>query len=158
MNDLPEIYHWRRFTDRITTSGQPSEKQLQDIANLGVTHIVNLGMHDHERALPDEAASVEMLGLKYIHIPVDFSEPTELDFETFCMAMSEYQDEKLHIHCIANLRVTAFLYRYQQDILGVSDADARTLMDSVWRPGGVWAKFIGDEASIYLEHRPPKRP
>ena len=158
MIDLPEIYHWRRFTPSITTSGQPSEDQLKDIAGLGVTHIINLGMHDHERALEDEAASAGLLGMNYIHIPVEFSDPTETDFEAFCAAMAELQGEKLHVHCIANLRVTAFLYRYQRDVLGVSETEARALMDTVWQPGGVWAKFIGDEASIPLEHRPPERP
>jgi hypothetical protein len=64
------IYNWRGLTDRITTSGQPTEPQLADIQALGVTHIGNLGLHSHEKALPDEAASVGWLGMTYIHIPV----------------------------------------------------------------------------------------
>lgn len=39
---------------------------------------------------------------------------------------------------------------------GIEDEQARALMDSVWRPGGVWAAFIGDEASVSLDHGPPK--
>ena len=61
----------------------------------------------------------------------------------------------VHVHCIANLRVTAFLYKYWRDVQGVSELDARKATDTVWRPGGVWAKFIGDEASARLDHRPP---
>jgi hypothetical protein len=33
--DPQSIYHWHRLNDRITTSGQPSETQLVDIAALG---------------------------------------------------------------------------------------------------------------------------
>jgi protein tyrosine phosphatase (PTP) superfamily phosphohydrolase (DUF442 family) len=65
------------------TSGQPTEKQLADIHALGVRHIVNLGLHTHEKALPDEAASVSRLGMTYIHIPVDFQNPTDDDFGQF---------------------------------------------------------------------------
>ena len=70
------IYHWRRLDDQITTSGQPTERQLKDLHALGIRHIVNLGLHSHEKALPDEAATVSRLGMTYIHIPVDFQNPT----------------------------------------------------------------------------------
>ena len=66
MADPEAIYNWRRLDNRITTSGQPTEKQLADIHALGVRHIVNLGLHTHEKALPDEAASVSRLGMTYI--------------------------------------------------------------------------------------------
>jgi protein tyrosine phosphatase (PTP) superfamily phosphohydrolase (DUF442 family) len=66
MADPEAIYDWQRLDSRITTSGQPTEKQLADIHALGVRHIVNLGLHTHEKALPDEAASVSRLGMTYI--------------------------------------------------------------------------------------------
>ena len=56
--DPVDIHNWRRLDDRLTTSGQPDEEQLGRIRALGVGHIVNLGLHSHEKALPDEAASV----------------------------------------------------------------------------------------------------
>ena len=155
MTDPTGIYHFRRLDAAITTSGQPSEDQLKEIADLGVTHVINLGMHDHERALEDEAASVSSLGMDYIHIPVEFDAPTDAHYSRFCDEMKKLSGKTIHVHCIANLRVTAFLYRYQRDVLHRSEAEARALMDSVWRPGGVWAEFIGDEVSIALEHRPP---
>src|SRR5215472_15437996 len=52
MVDPEMIYNWRRLDDRITTSGQPTEQQLADIRALGVRHIVNLGLHTHEKAPP----------------------------------------------------------------------------------------------------------
>ena len=87
MGDPETIYNWRRLDDRVTTSGQPTEQQLADIRALGVRHIINLGLHTHEKALPDEAASVTRLGMTYIHIPVDFQNPTDEDFTRFCSAM-----------------------------------------------------------------------
>jgi protein tyrosine phosphatase (PTP) superfamily phosphohydrolase (DUF442 family) len=77
MGDPETIYNWRRLDDRITTSGQPTEAQLADIHALGVRHIVNLGLQTHEKALPDKAGSASRLGMTYIHIPVDFQNPTD---------------------------------------------------------------------------------
>ena len=143
MADPEAIYHWRRLDGRITTSGQPTEPQLADIHALGVSHIVNLGLHTHEKALPDEAGSVGRLGMTYIHIPVDFQNPTDQDFDKFCAVMDELANVPVHVHCIANYRVSAFFYRYRRDVLGWDDAKARAEMEAIWHPEGVWASFIG---------------
>jgi protein tyrosine phosphatase (PTP) superfamily phosphohydrolase (DUF442 family) len=143
MADPETIYNWRRLDDRVTTSGQPTEPQLADIYALGVRHIINLGLHSHEKALPDEAASVSRLGMTYIHIPVDFQKPTDGDFDQFCSAMEQLKEVPVHVHCIANYRVSAFFYRYRRDVLGMDEAQARVDMERVWRPNGVWATFVG---------------
>src|SRR5882762_4983045 len=122
MADPEAIYNWQRLDNRITTSGQPTEKQLVDIHALGVRHIVNLGLHTHEKALPDEAASVSRLGMTYIHIPVDFQNPTDDDFDQFCAVMEQLKEVPVHVHCIANYRVSAFFYRYRRDVLGMDKA------------------------------------
>lgn len=142
MADPDSIYNWHRLDDRITTSGQPSAAQLEEIRALGVRHVVNLGLHTHERALPDEAASVAHLSMAYIHIPVDFQNPTEDDFAEFCGVMERLKDVPVHVHCIANYRVSAFFYRYRRDVLRMDEAQARAEMERLWRPEGVWAKFI----------------
>lgn len=153
MTEPTDIPMWRRIDARLTTSGQPNERQLAAIRALGVTHVINLALHSHEKALVDEAATVAQWGMDYIHIPVAWDNPTEEDFERFCVTMRALAGKTVHIHCIANLRVSAFLYRYDRDYLGRDAADARAMIDRFWRPGGVWAAFIGDEAAIPLAHR-----
>jgi uncharacterized protein (TIGR01244 family) len=143
MADPETIYNWRRLDDRITTSGQPTESQLAEIHALGVRHVINLGLHSHEKALPDEAASVSRLGMAYIHIPVDFQNPTDRDFDQFCSVMKQLEEAPLHVHCIANYRVSAFFYRYRRDVLGMNETEARADMEEVWKPEGVWAAFVG---------------
>ena len=135
MADPETIYNWRRLDDRITTSGQPTEPQLADIRALGVRHIINLGLHSHEKALPDEAASVSRLGITYIHIPVDFQKPTDRDFDQFCSAMEQLKGVPVHVHCIANYRVSAFFYRYRRDVLGMDEVQARAEMGRDLAPG-----------------------
>ena len=156
MPDPVHIHNFRRIDPRITTSGQPGEAELAEIARLGVTHVINLGLHSHEKALPDEAATVAGLGMTYIHIPVAFDAPTEQDFADFCVAMAATGAAPVHVHCIVNMRVSAFFVRYAREILGRGDAEARAVMDSIWQPGGVWATFIGDTARAGAAHGPPK--
>ena len=142
MSDPEMILNWRRLDERVTTSGQPSERELVAIRDLGVRHIVNLGLHSHEKALPDEAKSVSALGMTYIHIPVNFQRPTEDDFQRFCATMNKLRDVPVHVHCILNYRVSAFFYRYQRDLLGMDEAEARQGMEKIWQPDPIWAAFI----------------
>ena len=142
MTDPDTVHHWRRLDERTTTSGQPTEAELAEIAELGVRCVINLGLHSHEKALADEAASVAALGMRYVHIPVDFQNPTEADFTAFCQALGQAQPAPVHVHCIANYRVSAFFYRYRRDVVGMDPAVARADLDAVWTPVPVWSAFL----------------
>jgi len=55
----------------------------------------------------------------------------------------------VHVHCIANMRVSAFLYRYHRDVAGMPEFEARALMQKIWSPDKgdhptlkPWAEFI----------------
>ena len=111
MSDPDHIRNWRRLSDRLTTSGQPTEDELSQIQALGVKHVINLALHSHEDALTDEAASVSGLDMTYVYIPVEFDNPTDEHFARFCAAMADIGEEPVHVHCIANYRVSAFFYR-----------------------------------------------
>jgi protein tyrosine phosphatase (PTP) superfamily phosphohydrolase (DUF442 family) len=144
MGDPIDIHNWRRLDERLTTSGQPTESQLLAIAALGVDCVVNLGLHTHPKALSDERASVTALGMDYVHQPVEFQNPTPEDLEAFCCLMDRLQGRTIHVHCIANYRVSAFLYRYRIDRLGWDQARARADLDAIWTPDGPWAVLVGD--------------
>lgn len=143
MRDLPEVLNWRRLNSRITLSGQPTEAQLAKIKDLGVTRIINLGPQTNKGALPDEAGAVADLDMVYVYIPVDFENPTVDDFDKFCQAIERADGETIHVHCIYNARVTAFFYRYAKMGKGGIESRAFAMMDGIWRPGGVWATFVG---------------
>lgn len=142
MTDLPHILNWRRINARLTTSGQPTEDQLGDIRDLGVTHVINLGPHDNKGALRDEPGAIAALGMTYVYIPVAFDAPTLGDFEAFKSAIEARPDARIHVHCIYNARVSAFFYRYARHGFDLPEADALAIMESIWRPGDDWAAFI----------------
>ena len=148
MADLDQILNWRRWDNRISMSGQPSEAERVALRDADVTTIINLGPHDNKGALDDEPASVAALGMRYIYIPVDFDNPADADFGAFCAAMDEVQGERVHVHCIYNARVSAFFYRYAKEDRGGSVEGAEDIMESIWRPGGKWARFVGRDEAV----------
>ncbi|CCJ08262.1 Conserved hypothetical protein [Methylocystis sp. SC2] len=139
--DPNDIYNWLRLDERTTTSGQPTQAQFDEIAALGVREIINLAPATSEKALKNEAEILAALGLRYTHIPVDFQNPTEEDFDRFRAVFEAAGDSATHVHCIANYRVSAFLYLYRISA-GMEEARARADLDKIWTPNPVWAAFI----------------
>lgn len=136
------VLNFRRLSPTLTTSGQPSEAQFAAIRDAGVRTVINLALTDSPGALPDEPGTLAALGLRYVHIPVDFKNPTEADFTRFCEAIDEIGDAPVHIHCAANYRVSAFLYRYRRTVLGWTEEDAKPDLDAIWTPDPVWEAFL----------------
>ena len=158
MDDPEHIYHWQRIDERLTTSGQPSEGELAEIAALGVRLVINLAPHSHAKALPDEAGCVGRLGMGYRNIPVDFQRPDEADFSAFCALMETHKGAPLHVHCAANYRVSAFVYRYRRDVLGADEGQARADLLRVWQPDAAWAAFLGWSAGLSTPPTSPRSP
>lgn len=139
---LPAIYNYLPISENLSTSGQPTEKQLAEIVDAGFKTVINLAPANAENALPDEAGSLQSLGATYIHIPVDFKRPSEADFERFTQALEAHNDQKLWVHCAANMRVSAFIYRYRCELAGEDPSIASGDLHKIWTPFGVWRKFI----------------
>ena len=148
MSEPSDILNWRRVDDRLTLSGQPTKDQCQALAEAGVEAIINLAPKDNSGALQDEAEVFATLGVAYHYIPVDFDNPTDADFSAFCDAMTAHEADVVHVHCIYNARVTAFMTRYAAEGRGWDLAEACARMDGIWRPGGPWARFLGDETRV----------
>ncbi|MEM1151632.1 MAG: protein tyrosine phosphatase family protein [Pseudomonadota bacterium] len=140
------VFNYLKLSDRLATSGQPTRAQFESIAQQDYKTVINLLPHDHENALPGQAKLIDELGIDYIYIPVDFKAPTEADFEAFCGAMEGLGAGKVWVHCAANMRVSAFLYRYRVEKLGEDEGACRSDMEQIWTPFGVWKTFVWPDA------------
>jgi len=139
-----EIYNYRKVDEHTITGGQPTEEQLQAAAEEGFEHVVNLATFQPGHSLPDEAASVQALGMVYHPTPVEWQDPKLSDFAAFEAVMQRLGEGKTLIHCAANFRVTAFYGLYAMKRLGWTEEQAEAFMASVWAGSRypVWEAFI----------------
>ena len=139
-----EIFNAIRVNDRLITGGQPTAGQLRDAVAEGFTVVINLATTNPPYSLDGEAELVELLGMDYVHIPVDWGNPTDADFAAFEAAMNRLAGEKLLIHCAANYRVTAFYSLYAQKHLGWTDQQAESFRAPIWAGSDypIWEDFI----------------
>ena len=144
MTDVTSIYNYVPINDRIASSGQPQPEQFQAIKNAGFDVVVNLALASSEGAVTDEDALVTELGLTYLHIPVDFANPTVADVQTFFALMRGLKARKVWVHCQVNARVSAFLYHYLRYELGFTEEEARGPVLRAWLPqmDATWREFL----------------
>lgn len=147
MPSVEDSYNFRRIHDRLTTSGLLSAEQLGGLGREGYDAVINLLPDSHEHAVADEAGILRGQGVDYVPIPVDFAAPAHADLQRFVEAMDARDAQKVHVHCAANYRVSAFcgLYAVQKGWWTREQADA--LVRDLWDPAEhpAWSAFMADE-------------
>jgi protein tyrosine phosphatase (PTP) superfamily phosphohydrolase (DUF442 family) len=152
MDDPADIRAWQRLSPEVTTSGGIEDKDVARLEQAGTRHVINLALDDHPDALADEGRKLAKHGIFYTHIPVPFDAPEERHYRAFVAAL-ETGDRPVHVHCIANWRVSAFFYRYHRE-QGMDEAEARALLEQQWSPEShdhpsapAWAAIIAGETA-----------
>ncbi|MBC8142280.1 MAG: protein tyrosine phosphatase family protein [Armatimonadetes bacterium] len=140
------MYAFFPFSQTLATAGQPTATQFALVRDAGFDTVINLAPEDSTGALADEDLIVENLGMNYVPVPVRWQNPTDADLHRFFAEMDERkQREKLFVHCIANMRVSAFMYLYRVSREGVAEPEARAAMHSIWTPNETWQAFLHAE-------------
>ena len=141
---MDDILNFVQLTERVGTSGQPTEAQFRRIADAGYAAVINLAMPDSDNAIPDEGRLVTQTGMSYLHIPVKWDAPTVGDLQTFIRAMQAFDEQRVWVHCAMNLRVSAFMYHYLKTAEGLDESSARSPILSKWEPrmDDVWRDFL----------------
>jgi uncharacterized protein (TIGR01244 family) len=139
---LRGIYNYRRLTDAVASAGQPTEEELAAVARAGFETVINLALHDAEYSLPDERRAVESLGMRYIHIPVEWERPSRADLERFFEVMDELAGKRLFVHCAANKRVSVFIALYRRLRQGWAAEAVMPDVLAIWEPDPVWSAYM----------------
>jgi uncharacterized protein (TIGR01244 family) len=148
-SSLSEIRSFIQISDKIATAGQPIAPQFADIKSAGYEVVVNLAPPNSSNAIANEQELVEAQGLKYVHIPVVWEEPTLNDLDRFFNTLRENAERPVFVHCALNMRVSAFMYLYRRTQQQVSDEVAIASMNQIWQPNEIWQSFIDKTLEHY---------
>ena len=136
-----DILNYLVLNEQLITGGQPSQDSFKKLSKKGVVVVVNL-LPSHQNLIDNEEFLVAENNMDYIHIPVDWDNPKETDFNSFVMAMKKHQGKKIFVHCAMNMRVSAFIYLYRVLHDNFHKEKAKESMEKIWKPSGTWAEFI----------------
>lgn len=146
---IEEIKNYCKVNDLLSLGGQPTEEQLKALSRDGFKVVLNLATINPRYSLPNEAASARALGMIYYHVPVEWGNPTQDDFEAFENVFRQLSGEKMFVHCASNFRASAFYALYALKHLGWSDEQANALMAPIWDGSSypTWDAFMEEMKS-----------
>jgi len=147
--DLSDASNYRQYSELLSSSGQPSHEQLEQAAAEGFARVVYLAFTDNDTAIEHEDRAVKKLGMDYVHIPVDFQNPTLEDFRAFATAMRPDNPVKTLVHCQVNFRASTFSFLYRVIYLDVPVLVAKEDLDGVWSANETWFRFLRATLSEY---------
>jgi protein tyrosine phosphatase (PTP) superfamily phosphohydrolase (DUF442 family) len=131
-----------RYSSKLSSGGSPTLQDLEAARDSGCEVVINLALPTSPGAIPEEGDHVRRLGMQYIPIPVIWETPTRQNLMDFFDAMHACRERSVFVHCVMNMRVSAFIYLYRILRLGVDPQEARENLIKIWEPDGVWLDFI----------------
>jgi peptide-methionine (S)-S-oxide reductase len=105
--EVPPIRNFFKINQDYCTGGQPRLEHLEKLKAEGVKAIINLRPPSEHRAGEEEAKAKE-LGLRYINIPVVYTDPKPEQADEFLKVMDDPANRPAFIHCAAGIRAGAF--------------------------------------------------
>jgi len=131
------------------TSALPSAEDFAEMAAQGYEIVISLCQEVDSEMLEDEDRLVCRAGMRYIHLPVDFSEPTLNDYELLRDMLRTLQTRKVWLHCAKNWRVSAFMYIYHVIEMSVPPREAEEIIHRIWQPDRKWQSLIDEAIEKY---------
>ncbi len=142
MSVLETIINYVEISDHLGTGGQPTAAHFGVLRDAGYQVVINLAMPDSRQALIDEGALVTSTGMLYVHLPISWKAPRLEDAQCLFGLLDHFRNERVFVHCIKNMRVSALVFAYRVCRLAVPIRVAESDMLRVWRPSGVWRKLL----------------
>jgi len=112
------IPNFGEVTPNLYRGGQPTEKGMEALKNMGVDIIVDL----RGSAQENENKNAEKLGMRYVSIPSHCPFPTDKPWAEFLRVIRDNPDRKIFVHC-----------RLGDDRTGMAIASYR-MADEGWTP------------------------
>lgn len=111
----------------IAVSGQPTEQNLDSIADAGYTAVIDLRGTNESRGY-EEKTAVEDRGMEYVSLPIAGASDISLESASELDAVLSRIDGPVLVHCGSGNRVGALLALREQ-LHGASTAEALALGD-----------------------------
>ena len=151
MNQIENIDCYKKNDEKLSTAGQPTETELNLIADEGFEVVINIRPESEMLDLFDEKKIVENLGLIYFQLPVTLDTINRKIILKFFELMEQQKGRKIFLHCRKNVRVSILLALYQIIKLGWDKDDAFIELTEMVEVNPMLMEFIHEQISYFID-------
>jgi protein tyrosine phosphatase (PTP) superfamily phosphohydrolase (DUF442 family) len=136
------ITNFSAYHERLAAGAQPSETDIQALAEEGYRVIINISPVSARNSLKNEAELVERAGMYYIHFPVDCSNLQPIHYQTFKGIMTGVTDEKTFVHCGGNIKSSNLIHMYAVLENNADEAESLKILRKIQQPEQKWFAYF----------------
>jgi protein tyrosine phosphatase (PTP) superfamily phosphohydrolase (DUF442 family) len=142
--NIRKAYKFKLVNDLVSCSGTLMKVDLESLKTEHYQLLINLLPNDSKYSRSDEKETIEALNIEYYYIPIDWENPQVNEFEIFESILQRNKGKKVHIHCAANYRATAFYGIYALKNESWSLKDLFEFTGSIWQISEypIWKRFV----------------
>ena len=133
------------ISGKLVTAGQPTAESLAGLSKLGFQAVVYLAPPTVPDAVVNEPEIIRSQGMEFVNIPIQWSKPTEADFQAFAEAMKRFPGQKVLVHCQANMRASAMTFLYRVIVAKENPSQAYDAVLKVWTPKNQWKDLMNSQ-------------
>lgn len=130
------------ISESLVTAGQPTAESLARLSRLGFQVVIYLAPSTVGDAVAEEPELIRSQGMEFVHIPIQWTKPTEADFRSFAEALQGHKGRRVLVHCQANMRASAMTFLYRVIVAGENPSRAYEAVLQVWTPKDPWKAFM----------------
>lgn len=150
-HDINQITNYLVINENLSTAGMPTIEQLPALQYENIDQVINLAIEDSPSATSNEREILNTLGISYHNIPVVWENPKISDLTQFFSIMEENESKKLFVHCVLNMRVSAFVFLYFVIQKHMHPEIAIINLRKIWEPNDIWQTFMNK--ALLLNHK-----
>ena len=141
-HEFNQITNYLVINDNLLTSGMPTAEQLLALQYESIDLVIYLAIEDSPSATSNEREILNSLGISYHNIPVVWENPKVSDLTQFFSIMDQNESKKLFVHCVLNMRVSAFVFLYFVIKKQMLPEIAIQNLRKIWEPNEIWQTFM----------------
>lgn len=149
MNLIENIDCFKKNDEKLSTAGQPTEIELNLLADEGFEVVINIRPESEMLDVLDEKKIVENLGLKYFQLPVTLDTLNSEILSKFFELIEQQKERKIFLHCRKNVRVSIILSLYQIIKLGWEKDEALNELTEMVEVTPMLEDFINEHISYF---------
>lgn len=141
-HEINQITNYLAIYENLLTAGMPTAEQLLALQYESIDLVINLAIEDSPSATSNEREILNSLGISYHNIPVVWENPKVSDLTQFFSIMDQNESKKLFVHCVLNMRVSAFVFLYFVIKKQMLPEIAIQNLRKIWEPNEIWQTFM----------------
>jgi uncharacterized protein (TIGR01244 family) len=125
LEELKAMRNYARVAEGVHISAQPRPEHFEKLRAAGIKTVLNLRSPGEHRAA-EEQAQAEASGLRYINVPLVYTDPKDQAVDEFLRVLDDAANRPVLIHCTTTIRVSALwmIRRVLRDGLSLEAAAA----------------------------------